>query len=251
MKKFLLLAMIMALPFAMNAQYQKMLDVLEDTEKEADGLSTLRFFNAMDAAPVSEASIEIPNIGNFKTDPSGKVSFNIPQDGRYPFKFSKEGFISANYEFEVVAGTVFYNRFSVSPKMELGYMRLVLEWGGSPADLDLHLEKKNAYHISYHHLRRSQDGNVRLDHDDTNGRGPETITIGDVDDRADYVCYVEDYTNRSSRNSQKLSNSKAVLRVYEDNQLIKVYYIPTKQKGNTWELFKIQSGNIIDMNRLP
>jgi hypothetical protein len=249
MKKTIGLLFFLLLEVPAFSQYQKMLDVLEDTEtEEQDGKFTLRFFNALNGEAVSDASVSVAEIGDFTSDPVGRVKFDIVKDGNYSFKFSKGGFISAVYSFEVVAGTIFNNRFSVCPRQELGATRIVLDWDRSPADLDLHLVKKNAYHISYRDKIKADDGSAWLDRDDTNGWGPETVSISQTDNGAKYSCFVHDYSNQNDERSSQLSKSKAVIWVYNNNELVKIYRVPTEQKGNTWLAFSIQNGSIQDDN---
>lgn len=249
MKKSASLVIFLVFSITISAQVQKMLDVLEDTNTETnDGKHTLRFFHALNGQAVEGASISISGIGDFNTDLAGIVQFPMVKDGKYDFQFSKEGFITATYSFEAVAGTIFFNRFTVSPRMELGYMRLVLVWDRNPADLDLHLVKEGVYHISYRHLKRSEDGTVVLDRDDTNGFGPETVTLSRTDIQADYTCFVHDYTNGGSTTSRQLSGSKASVYVYNNNELIKIFPVPMGAAGNSWAVFQMKSGKIKDVN---
>jgi len=239
------LLFLMALPLCVSGQYKKMLDVLEDTETETiDGKLTLRFFDAKTGLPVSEASISIQGVGDFTSDLSGKVLFDKQKDGKYAFRFSKKDYVSAVYEFELVAETLFFNRFSVCPKTELGALRIVLDWDKSPADLDLHLVKEGGYHISYHNSRATSDGSAQLDRDDQNGYGAETITINKMDNNAVYTCYVHDFTHSGKNNSRDLSRSKAVVRVYNNNELTDTFYIPRDDAGNKWTVFQIRQGQV-------
>jgi len=249
MKRITSMIVCLLLTLTVSAQYQKMLDILEDTDTETnDGKYTLRFFHALNGEAVEGASISIPGIGDFTSDLSGKVQFPIVKDGKYAFRFIKNGFISATYSFEAVAGTIFFNRFIVSPQMELGYMRLVLVWESKPADLDLHFVKEGFYHISYRNQVRSDDGTVVLDRDDTDGYGPETVTLKQPDSGADYTCFVHDYTNKASTSSKQLSASKAQVFVYNNNELIHLYTVTPDISGNTWAVFQIKSGQIRDLN---
>jgi len=235
----------MVFPFCLSGQYHKMLDVLEDTETETnDGKLTLRFFDAKTGDPVNEGTVSIQGVGDFTSDLSGKVVFDKQKDAKYAFRFSKNGYISAVYEFEVIAETVFFNRFSVCPKTELGALRIVLDWSKSPADLDLHLVKEGDYHISYHNTIATSDGIAKLDRDDRNGYGAETITINKTDNAAIYTCYVHDYTHNAKNNSNDLSRSKAVVRVYNNNELTNTFYIPQGDKGNKWSVFQIRQGQV-------
>jgi hypothetical protein len=233
------------MPFVLQAQINKMKDILEDVQTEQnDGKFTLRFFDALTGVGVDDARVEIINQGEFVTDAAGRVLFDMLPEGIYYFKFSKKGYIAAQYKFEVVANTIFYNRFSVSPRTELGAVRIVLDWDQSPSDLDLHLIKEHAYHISYRNKINSGDGAAQLDRDDTDSYGPETITINKTDNEAVYYCSVVDYTNIARNNTNALSKSKAVVRVYNNNELADTFYVPLSGNGNNWQVFKISKGNI-------
>ena len=116
MKKFICV-FLLAIGFTVSAfaQIDKMREQLDDADAEQQGMLTLRFFNAENGEPVSDASINIQDFQTFTTDLEGKIRFAIQPDGIYPFVFEKEGFIPENNKFEIVAQTIFRNRFSVSP----------------------------------------------------------------------------------------------------------------------------------------
>lgn len=228
---------------------EKMLDQFTEIE---DGKLTLRFINAVDGNAVKDATINIDEIGEFKSDRQGRVLFDVPEDGTYTIGFSKEGFISADLKFDVMLGMIFYNRFSVSPKLDMGKIRIVLDWDDKPNDLDAHLVKEGGYHISYRVKNVSADGKATLDRDDLDGYGPETITINDVDDDAEYQYYVKDFTNRDRDNSKELSKSKARIKIYGEGKLLHEFKIKEKLKGNSWMVFRIMKGEVIlwdEMNR--
>ena len=260
MKKLLLILMFM-FPMFLFAQiemgdnfdedFNRMMDVLEDEIiLSEEGLMTLRFADAEDDKPVQNAKIEIINVGEYTTDIDGLVRFPMQEDGKYIFTFRKQGYITADYKFEVVAGMIYFNRFSVCKMMELGHVRIVLDWGSNPNDLDLHLEKVGKYHISYHHMRVSDDRTARLDRDDIDGNGPETITITDVDDNATYNCYVHDFSNRNNPTSNKLGKSKGRITIYNNNRLEYTIDVPNDTEGTRWDAFQIGNGNFRLTNRI-
>ncbi len=159
--------------------------------------------------------------------------------------FSKEGFIPENNKFEVIAGTIFRNRFTVSPAIEMGSIRIVLDWDKKPEDLDAHFVKEGDYHISFQNMKASDDGKARLDRDDRDGYGPETITVKDIDENAEYTFYVKDFSNKDAKNSKQLSKSKAMVKIYGDGKLLNIWQLNEKQKGNAWVVFNIQNGKIV------
>lgn len=171
-------------------------------------------------------------------------------DNTYALYFRNAGFISATYNFEVVVGTIFYNRFSVSPVIDFGALRIVLEWSKNPADLDLHLIKEGDYHISYQNMHITKDGTAKLDRDDLDGFGPETITVKAIDNNAVYTCYIKNFSYRDSPDSKALSGSKANIKVYGNNQLLRTYSVLPDQKGTAWMVFTIRKGEIVDKNEM-
>jgi len=238
-----LLAAISATVFAQTGGVD--LTILNRMMKlKMDGLIPLRFINALDGKPVDGAKVDVNGIGVFTTDTQGIISFPEQEDGMFTLEFSKQGFITSKIEFEVKLNNVFTNNISVSPLLKGDYLRIVLDWGQRPNDLDLHLEKDGGYHIAYHNMHSADDGSVLLDHDALNGFGPETITLMETDLRSTYRLYVHDYTNGSSSVSTELSRSGAIIRVYGRNGLLRAFYVPTNLRGTRWDVFTIVNGEI-------
>lgn len=138
--------------------------------------------------------------------------------------------------------------YALSPVLkDLNSMRIVLNWGQNPLDLDSHLSYKNQ-HV-YWDSKQGQDAN--LDVDDTDSYGPETVTIDKHLDGQYYVYSVHDYSNILKPQSTNLSNSQAKVMVYKGESLIRSYYIPTGRAGNLWTVFRISpEGEIQDINRI-
>jgi hypothetical protein len=133
-------------------------------------------------------------------------------------------------------------------ELTAGGFRIVLNWGESPSDLDLHLES-GGYHVSYWNMHVSTDGGVRLDRDDVDCFGPETITIGRYDPSAEYTVYVIDYTNRNRGSSSELGRSGALVQVYGSDRLLQTFRVPSGA-GVRWNLFRIARGEIVPVNAL-
>lgn len=223
-------------------------DALEELMSEK---ITLRFTNAIDGKEIANASVYVKEIGRFMTDDDGKVRFPAPEeDGSYPFTFRAEGFITSEFQFEIMVGALFVRRFSVSPQMDIRFLRVVLDWGNEPRDLDAHFVKEDGYHISYRDMRTSADGNGILDRDDRDGYGPETITVKEISKDAAYRFYVHDYSDRNDPSSTKLSDSRAVVRVFGEGKMLKTFSVPPHGKGTRWEVFTIEKGTIVTTNRI-
>ena len=253
MRRILLTILIIILNLSIQAQDNKSKfsnrfdDVFEEEENEN---LTLRFFDALTGEPINGATVTVQNMEPIETDSEGKARFPIPKDdGILKVHFECAGYITSDFKAEVVAGTFFFNRFSVSPMLDLKDVRIVLDWDQSPADLDAHFVKENGYHISYRNTRILADGSGELDLDDMDGYGPETITIRNIDDLATYNFIVHDYTNRSNPSSSSLSRSKANVKVYGEGKLLYIFQIPQGNKGNKWSVFQIKEGQFIEINR--
>jgi len=236
--------------FAQDAKTkQKISDAFEEAET---GALALRFFDAITGNPIKSAHVEIVGVGEYDTDFEGKISFSSEEENTtLQVKFTHPKYITSEFKIEVMAGTLFFNRFSVSPKMPLGSLRVVVDWSDTPKDLDAHLVKKGGYHISYRNMRNTSDGAAKLDRDDTDGFGPETITAAKVDANGEYYYFIHDFSDQHNSASKKLSDSKASVKVYgKDNELLNVFTVPQDQAGTYWKVFKIIGGEVIPINEI-
>ena len=249
----LLLSMIL-LNTASIAQTKKQdLDMRRnDVFKElSESKLTLRFFDALNGQPIQGGKVVIKGVGEYETEYNGTIAFDIPEDNIYTIYFTHPKYIESAGDFEVMAGTIFFNRFSVSPLMNINNFRIILEWDDRPADLDANLLKVDGYHISYRKKKVSSDGEARLDRDDRDGEGPETITVLKTNHYDRYVYYVDDFSNRSNSSSKSLAKSKAVVRVYGEGRLMKTIKIDRNGgRGNKWIVFEIVNGEINIVNAI-
>ncbi len=143
--------------------------------------------------------------------------------------------------------------YAISPVMSnLDGLRVVLNWGAKPEDLDLHLAFPGN-HIYWDKQTGSGGPNVdaNLDIDHTTGYGPETITVEKKHLGETYVFAVHDYTNRESPEKTELSRSRAKVLVYVGQSLVRSYYVPSGIAGNLWTVFRISGdGEFQDINTL-
>lgn len=137
--------------------------------------------------------------------------------------------------------------YALSPIMtNLDGMRIVLNWGATPEDLDSHI----VFPDNHVYFQSMSGSNAQLDVDDTDSFGPETITLSKKHDGERYVYAVHDFTNREASGSM-LSKSKAKVFVYVGQTLIRTYYVPANQVGNLWTVFAItEGGDFQDFNTI-
>ena len=88
-------------------------------------------------------------------------------------------------------------KFPLSPVLKPGHARFVLTWGDQPKDLDIYLLAPHkdagepACEVNFRQ-KNCHSGVVRLDRDDTQGHGPETITV-DHFNHGDYVVRIDEF----------------------------------------------------------
>lgn len=236
--------------YAQQTDPEETRDRAEDVFKEMEeGILTLRFINAVTGDYVQGADVTIGGTA-YTSDYEGRVFFEADiEDGLVTVTFKKEGFITSEFDIEIMLGSVWQNRISVSPDMRPESIRIVLDWNKRPRDLDAHLIKEGGYHISYRNKLASEDGAAQLDRDDTNGEGPETITINRVDRDGLYRYVVHNFSDRSSSRSKDLSNrSRATVRIYGDNRLMETHRITEDRPGTKWTVFQIRNGSLEVVN---
>lgn len=209
---------------------------------------SIHFINAITGDPVSGAKVMIENLGSYKTDSSGTITFPKQPNGSIKAIFRKDGFISAIYNIDIASETIFRNRFIVSPTMEAEQFRIVLSWDKQPEDLDAHFLETRSYHISFRNTRVLNDGSGQLDRDDMDGYGPESITVSQIDPESEYHFFVYKYTSKKKPSAYPLSSSKATVWVYGNNRLLNVIQIPSNIKGDTWNVFKLINGEVVENN---
>lgn len=139
--------------------------------------------------------------------------------------------------------------YAMSPVMlrNLDGMRIVLNWGAQPSDLDSHL-----VHPSTHvYFSQKQGDLANLDVDDTSSYGPETITLEKKKPGVKYLYAVHNFSEGGSQGSLTLSNnSQAKVFVYVGSSLVRTFTPPKGKAGNVWVVFGIgENGEFYDINK--
>ncbi len=217
-------------------------------EMEMNGALSLWITDCDTGEGIEGALVAIENVGSTKSDSDGVAAFPVLEDGKYNFIVQHDKYVLTKDSFEVFGGSIFFNKYSIPKKVEYQCIKIILNWGKNPKDLDIHLIKENEYHISFRNKKRSDDGTVWLDRDDMNGLGPETITITKLDNSAVYQCFVFNWSKQHEPNGLSLSGSGAKIRIYADNKFVGSYMVPEQKRGITWQVFNIQEGKFVNKN---
>ena len=160
-------------------------------------------------------------------------------EGTQTLTVNASGYVTySNNQVAITAGGTLTLNVSLSPQLTGGALRLVLNWGTSPKDLDSYLVTPaingTPYTVSY-----SSQGNstsppyATLDHDVTEGLGPETITIHQFVSGT-YKYYVNQWSSIGT-----LAASNASVQVYTAQGLVRTIQIPTTGSGEYWNVLTI------------
>lgn len=182
------------------------------------------------------------------TAADGTVRFEKPfggaDDGSVSLIIKKEGYSNL-----VVKCPCDGLTYAISPVMRqnLDGMRIVLNWGAQPSDLDSHL-----VHPSTHvYFSQKQGDLANLDVDDTTSYGPETITLEKKKPGVKYLYAVHNFSEGGTKGSLTLSNnSQAKVFVYVGSSLVRTFTPPKGKAGNVWVVFGIGgNGEFYDINK--
>jgi len=192
------------------------------------------------------------------SDARGMYSLNLAA-GKYYITIRKDGYFEKSIIVESLGNylTSSNNNISITPVVTNGEIRIVLEWGQLPADLDSYLtgivnETEASFEVYYGNKNYYNAGvlEASLDVDDTSSFGPETITL-EPNSEGVYRFYVHDYTNRNnSRDSMTLANSGATVRVINEYGVEKIFNVPNNKPGTFWNVFEIENNIIKPINSM-
>lgn len=179
---------------------------------------------------------------------NGNYSMDLVEGGNYTVTVEKVGYIRGEFEVYVLSnGNTTNEDFVISPEMSGDQMRIVLTWGSTPSDLDSYLmgttDAGQTINTNFQNkVSRSGDNTklAELDVDDTDGYGPETTTLYDINGVYEFV--VVDFTG-----SGTMSSSGAKVTIYSGNSVVAVIDICSGLE-NGWKVCKIDHGNVTVIN---
>jgi len=215
--------------------------------------------NALDGQPVVGLTVRLRSginarqgsiLRSTSTDASGRYIFSNLNAGHYTAEASSSGYNTTYFTIVSLGGqTTSGQNASITPLLSSDETRIILTWGESPRDLDSHLTgplpNGSRFHVYYANRIVNQYAN--LDLDDTDGFGPETVTLFQEINGL-YRYSVHDFTNSNSISSDFLSKSGAIVRVYRGNDLVATFNVPPNQPGTLWTVFEMNSGVITPIN---
>lgn len=188
-------------------------------------------------------------VGSTTTDSTGTFTFTGLAAGTYTLTASAAGYVDGTRS---TLGIGDITNFDQGLVLSHGgpQFRAVLTWSANPPDLDLHAVVKDSLGV-YDSVYWSNVGDTlstALDHDETGGYGPETITIYHPYPGVD-TFFVVNYTYEGSNPDTSLARSGATVRIYNNNVLLSTMYVPN-QPGTQWNLFTWNGTTLTPLNTM-
>ncbi len=182
----------------------------------------------------------------------GEFTLSGLPEGRQTIQVSANGYTTLQQDVDLTSGATTSVVFALNPQLGAGEYRIVLSWGSDPEDLDAHLWVPLSSG-GYYEVYFDDEGSCTaepwacLDVDDTDGGGPETITITQ-ELSGTYSYAVHWYGGTGS-----WAGSGAVVTVYDSNGPLRTYYAPddtTFGEGSWWYVFDLDGGVIVTKDSL-
>lgn len=182
------------------------------------------------------------------TDSFGSFRVELEPDD-YKITVKAQGYIAEDFAFTIEKGRSYSGvQFVISPELS-GEARIVLEWGAQPTDLDSYLDgtldNGDSFRTYYGRKRALIDDVVvaELDLDDTDGYGPETTTIHNLD--GVYTFTVVDFTG-----SGTMAQNGATVKIYLPGQEpVVVQLSASSGVDNVWSVCEIDHGKLEVLNK--
>ncbi len=233
--------------------------MVEESDAES-GIAKGRVLNSLTGIGAPQVTIKFKkdwNVGESAetvataiSDENGNYSVELPL-GNYTAYASKVGYTTGSFNIIVQEGTTDNQNGTITPVVSGDNYLITLEWGANPRDVDSHvygtLSNGSNFHV-YYGDESQYDGDVEvcnLDYDDTDGYGPEHITLNTTTDRP-YYYYLHKYAGSGS-----LSSSSSKVTIEQGNTVLAVFYVPTNLGADDyWNVFAIKDGEIIINNTI-
>jgi hypothetical protein len=182
--------------------------------------------------------------GETATDRSGGYEIEL-EPMEYTVEVSCAGYITEYFDIYINSWmTTESADFVISPELEEGQIRIVLEWGATPRDLDSYLlgTASDGSDVEVYYGSRINSGVAELDVDDMDGYGPETTTIYDI--HGTYRFVVSDFNSTGT-----MGQSEATVKIYMPGESAPTTVSVPAEAQNSWTVCTINDGELEIVNR--
>lgn len=205
--------------------------------------------DAVSGNPIAGAQVCIQGTNQCATA-SENGNYSIPDvPGEHALDVTAPGYIAVDGQpVTIQPGETTTRPVAMSPELAKGEVRIVLEWEKDPSDLDSYLWFPSQTAPIYYNNdgKAGPSSSPRLDRDDTDGEGPETITIPQQENGT------YSYAVKLEAGNGSIPTSNAVVRVYRGNQEVAKFAPPTTGDGIWRHVFDMEgvTGAITPVNTL-
>ena len=203
--------------------------------------------NATDEAPIPGVVVCVQSTAVCDTtDGAGRYLIADVPTGDQAVAFTATGFTPLDETVTIVDGVATTQDAAMSPQLAAGDLRIVLTWGENPRDLDSYLWVPGGAQVWYNDERSLLSAPfAQLDVDETNGFGPETITIAQLS-TGSYSFGV-----RALGGGSGFVPVETTVRVYDSSGVIGEF-VPPAGAGSWWQVFTLDgdTGSISEVNTI-
>lgn len=219
--------------------------------------------NAVDGTVITNATVSIGDQSNV-TNAEGLASFTGLPSGSREISVASNDFTGISRAVELTCGDNSTTAFNLNPTVGIQAMtandvRIVLNWGEHPVDLDAHLtgpepgavasggNEADRFHIFWWNTATS-DGVAVLDVDDTTSYGPETVTVTPPSGSSHLRPGLYRYTVYQYEGMSTLLNNTSV-DLYVGNEPVRQFHpqgasgaasLVDGAQGNLWTAFEFE-----------
>lgn len=175
---------------------------------------------------------------------NGEYSVEL-ESGDYTVEIQANGYITECFAVTVYAWFTTDERdFTLSPELEEDQIRIVLEWGAAPRDLDSYLvgTSTNGERVNVNFMSKSLEGVAALDVDDMDGYGPETVTIYDIGGAYQFIVHDFEMTGT-------MAQSGATVKIYMPGESQPTIVTVPSDVENDWLVCEINGKQLSVINR--
>jgi len=174
---------------------------------------------------------------------TGVITVPITKNGHYVVKIESEGFISNQEDYTVNCeiadcGSCDPKHLApLSPVLNEGELRMVLNWAEKPKDLDFYVMRRNNMNwnnkCTTYYAKKSGCAEATLDVDNRKGgnNGVETVTIHDISENDNNVYMIFAQHFGSSRIPEEFERSEAQIKVTDGEKFSSVKMNPVSYGG--------------------
>ncbi len=226
--------------------------------------------DAQSGAGLGEAQVCF-NLNCVQTNSGGIYQLaNVPS-GYQLFSARRNGFTDLEQGVVVVTAQTVTLNFALSPSLNPEQVRIVVTWGPTPEwcnsegrcvenDLDAYLwvPGGGGFEKIYWDNRGNCDVEpfACLENDARQGSGPETMLIIKTAQSGTYKFAVHNYADAYDDTiglpglAPPLPQSGAVVRVYNEQGLVKTFTVPSSGQGFWWYVFNLTQSHIEEVNTI-